>query len=171
MKRPLPWLRPSVTALVVYVLCSLALVSAGYGQSLSLASVPPSPAELAVIEVSLSSPTGKGPTSLQFETTIEGAGVLFVQDPPPSSPGAPPSPKSMRCAPKNSTAKGQTSLCILVGGIDPIPNGKVARLQLGRTEQKGTDPVRVRIDNAFGVYTDLRRISIKPVELAAPVSR
>lgn len=170
MKLRQSWLRHSLSLALFCAVLASALPVAGLGQTLRLDSVRPSATEVAVIEIFLESPPGKGPTALQWEMTVEGAKTTFVQD-APAAPGSTPTGKSIRCGLKGTTPQVQTSFCMLVGGLDAIPNGKVARLQLIGPAPKGTKSVRVKLERVIGVYTDLRRISLKPVELTAPISR
>jgi hypothetical protein len=79
--------------------------------------------------------------------------------------------KAIRCALKDAASNAQTSVCMLVGGLEPIPNGSFARLELSASGEKPAAPVRVRVHHAIGVYRDLRRISLKPVELVLPPSK
>jgi hypothetical protein len=167
MKRPLRFPCHRFLAFLAFLLPILSV--AAQGQSLRLAYARPASAAC-LVEILLDSPAGKAPVALQWETTLESVDLTFVQDALPLKPNAVPG-KSIRCAPKSKTAGAQTFVCMLAGGVDPIPNGAVARLQLTRASGKSTTPVRVRIDQAIGVYKDLRRVSMKPVELVAPAGR
>ena len=122
------------------------------------------------MDISLQSPSGKAPAALQWETTVEGAGLTVTQDAAPRKPNTP-AGKSIRCAAKSTASKTQTFFCLLAGGVDPIPNGNVALIRLGLLRGKQTAPVRIRVGNVIGVGKDLQRTSIRAVELVLPLAR
>lgn len=140
------------------------------GQVLRLSPAPPSSGDLAVVEVSLSSPASEKPTALQWDVTVEGPGVTFIQDVLPSGPKGS-SAKALHCGARNNTAGAKTSFCMLVGGLDPIPDGKIVRIRLAGPTAAGRNGVRVRIEKGVAVFRDLRRVELAPVELAVPAAR
>jgi hypothetical protein len=139
-------------------------------QALRLASAPPAPGDIAVVEISLDAQAGKEPTGLQWELTVEAPGVTFLQEVVSRDSKGPSSGKSLYCGTKTDTPTVKTSVCMLIGGIDPIPAGKIARIRIAGPAQPGTDRVRIKLDHSFAVYKDLRRVDLKPVELTLPLS-
>jgi len=163
--RPKPsWLRLSLALIFT------ALFGAEPELKLRLSPRQPSGTEIAVVEISLESPKGKEPTALQWEMTIAGAGLTFVQDVLPVSADSLSPGKAIRCGSRRASKKAQTSFCMLMGGVEPIPAGRIARIQLTGPAPAEARSVQVQLDQIIAVYKDLRRIALKPSGLTVPIS-
>jgi hypothetical protein len=114
-------------ALVLLTICAGSPLRA---QALRLSSAAARPGDQVAIDISLQVPAGLAPQTMQWETTIPDARLSFLEDLLEVGPAAKAADKSFACATKPAAAGQRTLLCILAGGLKPIPNGVIGRLRL-----------------------------------------
>jgi len=136
--------------------------AAGQTLRLSLGAGPPDGP--ATIEISLRSPAGKEPSSLQWVATIPTAQLDFANPIASSGPAAEVAGKSVACAVKDKDGAARTSLCVLSGGEQPIHDGVIAvlRLKIDRHSRRGS--YRIRIDHGISVSKDLTQTTLSVAE-------
>ena len=141
-----------------------------FAQSLRLSAPSAAPGEWVGIEIALKSPPGKEILALQWELEIPARqldlaneramrAVIAVQD----------AGKSVTCAVPKETRDARTLRCVLAGGQKQIPDGKVTSLSLKILENAQPGPIRVRLQNAVAVSSDLERVPFDPAETTVTV--
>jgi hypothetical protein len=142
--------------------------SALFGQTLHFAPAYATPGENIAIEISLMSPKGMEPSTLQWQTTIPLAKVGPLEETTPG-PTAKVAGKTVSCAVKSKTAGTYTTTCMLYGGQDSIKDGVCAILKLRIAPDVPPGAFRIRVDEALAVYKDLERVPIEPTETVVTV--
>ena len=137
-------------------------------QSIHLAPVTGVPGGKIVIEISLKSPEGQHPSTLQWQTTIPLAKVGPLEE-ITLGPDVDSRSKSVNCAVKSKTAENYTTVCILAGGQQPIRNGVVAILRLTLAPAVEPGSFRIRMDEGLAIYKDLKRVNLKPAETVVTI--
>ncbi len=137
-------------------------------QSLSLAPASGTPGGKLAVEISLKSPKGQEPSTLQWQTTVPLSKVGLLEETMPG-PAAEAAGKAVNCAVKSKTAETYTTTCILYGGQSGIHDGVVAilRLTLAPTAEPGS--FRIRTAEALAVYKDLKRVTMEPSETTVTI--
>jgi hypothetical protein len=166
--------RASMRTGVSRLFCFLSLFASFPGsvlvaQTLQLSSTEASRGTRVVIEISLKSPQGKEPAALQWEATIPTAELNLVDQEIAIGPAAKDAGKSVTCAVKGRTDKTLTSVCILAGGRQQIPNGVVARLMLKVPQEAPIGPARIQVERAIAVSKDVTEVPMKPTETVVSV--
>ena len=138
------------------------------GQSLRLSSATASPGEPVEIKISLKSPRGREPSTLQWERTIPLDRVIPLEEEAPG-PAARKAHKSVSCALKVKTGMAYTSACIAYGGQEPIPNGVLSVLRLRISPDAKPGSFRIRIGQALAVFKDLERVPLEAAEAVITV--
>jgi hypothetical protein len=137
-------------------------------QSLSLAPAAGAPGGKVAIEISLKSPKGQEPSTLQWQTTVPLAKVGLLEETTPG-PAAEKTGKAVNCAVKSKTAETYTTMCLLYGGQTGIQGGVVAVLRLTIASNAEPGSFRIRASEALAVYKDLKRVAMKPVETTVTI--
>ena len=136
-----------------------------FGQTLRLSSASASPGARISIDISLHSLPGKQPSTLQWEITIPSDRLSFAEDSVSVGPMAQKSGKTVNCAAKGAkTATERTLVCILYGGVDPIPDGVVAQIHFQVPANGTPGSVTVRLDEGLAVFVDLKKIALGPAK-------
>jgi hypothetical protein len=135
---------------------------------LSLAPAAGAPGNKVAIEISLKSPKGREPSTLQWQTTVPLTKVGLLEE---TSPGtaAEKSGKSVNCAVKSKTAETYTTMCILYGADSAVHDGVVAVLRLTLAADAEPGSFRVRIGEVLAVYKDLKRVPMDPAETTVTI--
>lgn len=140
-----------------------------FAQTLQLSSAPASvaPGDRFTIDVSLSSPDGADVSALQWDITAPPTLLRFLPQEATTGAAVHAAGKSVNCAPKASgdSASGSTSICMLYGGRESIPNGVVARLVFHVSPDAAPGPARIRVSQGLAVSKDLKRIPLKDAEI------
>jgi len=139
-----------------------------FGQTLHFAPASAPPGGSVEIEISLKSPKGEEPSTLQWQTTIPLANVGTLEETDPG-PAARAAGKAVSCAVRSKTAETYTTRCILFGGQDSVNDGVIAILKLKIAPDAPRGPFRIRVDEALAVYKDLKRVPIDPTETTVTV--
>jgi len=79
--------------------------------------------------------------------------------------------KSITCKVKAQTADAQTSICMLFGGREPIPDGVVAVMRVKIAPDARPGPARIRVDQAIAVRKDTSKTEMKPVEAVVHIRK
>lgn len=137
-------------------------------QRLSLAPATGAPGGKVAIEISLKSPKGQEPSTLQWQTTVPLAKVGQFEETTPG-PAAETAGKAVNCAVKSKTAETYTTMCILYGGQLGIHDGVVATLRLTIASNAGPGSFRIRTGEALAVYRDLKRVAIHSAETTVTI--
>jgi hypothetical protein len=118
------------------------------------------------LEVALRSPAGKAPLALQWETTIPAGQLSLVDRNLPPGPALQATEKSLNCSVRVAKTKGSaefTSVCIIAGGLAPIPDGVVALLRIQVAPDAPTGFHRLRVEG-IAVARDLKETPLKVTE-------
>ena len=118
------------------------------------------------LEIALRSPAGKAPVALQWETSIPAGQLSLVDRNLAPGPALQATDKSLNCSVKLARTKGTaefTSVCIIAGGLAPIPDGVVAllRIQVAPDAAAGFHRLRVK---GIAVAKNLKEASLKVTE-------
>jgi hypothetical protein len=115
------------------------------------------------LEISFDSAGAKVPTALQWEIMIPAGQLSFVDQNPDLGPAAQRAEKSVSCRAQLLRAKDGDkfgSVCILAGGLKPIPNGVVALIRLQISPEARLEPQRVQA-TGFAVYQDGKEARVR----------
>jgi len=140
-------------------------------QNLRISSATAVRGEMVALEISLDSAPGKEPVALQWDVTIPAGQLSFVEHDPPAGPAARAADKSMACVVKLLKLKDAdkfTLVCIVAGGLKPIPNGLVALLRLQVSPEARVESQQVYL-RGFAVDKDAGETPFKEVETAVTV--
>jgi hypothetical protein len=121
------------------------------------------------IQISLSSPSGAEPSSMQWETTVPAAQLALTDENLPPGPAAKSAGKTVSCKLKTKTAATHTWICVLFGGQEPIPNGVIAVLRLRILPDARLGPSRIRVDQGLAVTKDLKRVNLDAAETVVTI--
>ena len=141
-----------------------------YAQNLRLTPTEGAPGDNVNIAISLKSPKGQEPSTLQWEITIPLDKVGPLQE-TSTAAAAQAEGKSLICSVKSKTTEVYTTVCILAGGQQPIRNGAVAIFHLTLSPNAPPGQFRIRLDEAIAVYKDLRRKAMEPTETTVTVRK
>ena len=104
-------------------------------------------------------------TALQWELEIA-AGALDLEDAPLTR--APlvvkDAGKSLSCVVSQESAERLLLPCILAGGQEPIPAGTIVLLSMKVGPKAKAGVARIRLQNAFGVTSELKQVPIEPAD-------
>jgi hypothetical protein len=134
------------------------------GQSLQISSAKASRGGRVTLQVVLTSPAGREPLGLQWETTFPVDRLV------PFGPGVSlgavtrAAGKSVQCAATPQAGESAGSKCILIGGRQPIHNGVIARLQFRVPPKAPEGSARVLVDQCSAVFKDLKQTPLPAVE-------
>jgi hypothetical protein len=152
--------------------CLLIFQSPLFAQTLHISPVTASPGEQVALEISFTSPPGREPSTLQWETSIPIAQLSFLEESLSPGPSARTAGKSLNCRVKTGkTAGTQTSACILFGGQEPIHDGVVAVLHLKVLAGITSRTPQIHIDQALAVTKNLNRYPLPPVKTVVRIHR
>jgi hypothetical protein len=151
-----------------YCLVSLLLPSALLAQRLQITPASVLRGRLVSIPISLQSAAGKEPSTMQWEVTSP-LSFTPVEENPPPGPAAKAAGKTVACKLKTKTSNAQTWICLLYGGLKPIPNGVIAVLRFGVPSDAPPGPARIRIDQGLAVTRDLKRTVLDAVEAVVTI--
>jgi hypothetical protein len=131
-------------------------------QTFSLRPASAGPSEPFTIDLSFK-PGDKAVSTLQWETRVPSSHLAFQQESAAIGAAARAAGKAVSCSVKSTTRETQTSVCILYGGQNPIPDGVVAVLHL-KALPKARGTVRIRVEQGLAVSKELQRFPVEPVE-------
>ena len=142
-------------------LACLFLISFGASaQSLHLSSASGAPGEDIFVRISLDSPPGRSPATLQWELVFP-AQILELRKPAvEQSPAVRSAGKSLTCAERSTYAQ----VCILAGGQRPIANGVIAFVRLKIRADAKTGMINIRAVKVQGAAPDLKLLHVNDAE-------
>jgi hypothetical protein len=134
-------------------------------------STPSARAERVDVDLSLQTPAGKEPSTLQWEAILPIGQATLVDGFPQTGAAAQAAGKIVSCSAKTREADSLTILCLAFGGAKPLGNGVVARFsfRISPTARKG--PAVVRLKRAIAVTADLKRTDIPDTSVAIPIPK
>jgi hypothetical protein len=144
--------------------------ASSFGQSLRLSHPSAPPGEWISLEVSLRSPAGREPSTLQWEAAIP-YGQLMLLEENLAGPAARAAGKNLSCVVKSKTETIYTTVCMLYGGQERIRNGVVARMRVRLAAEAREGDIRIGVANALAVLPDAQRIPIEPVETSIRIRK
>jgi hypothetical protein len=153
---------------VLIALAAAPLVSRA--QSLHLAPAAGTPGSSIAIEISLKSPKGQEPSTLQWQITIPLEKVGPLQE-TSTGPAAQAAGKSVICSIKSTTTEAYTTVCMLAGGQQSIRNGTIAVFHLTLPPTAAPGSFQIRLDEGLAVDKDLKRKAIEPSETTVTVRK
>jgi len=131
------------------------------GQTVAFAPASGRPGDTVAVKISLKSPEGKQPSTLQWQTTTPLANVDKLEETVPA-PAIKAAGKGVTCAVVSKTAETYTTRCILAGGQTSIPDGLIAILNLKIAAGATAGRFEIRVDKALAVSQDLTRVEMPP---------
>ena len=112
------------------------------------------------MEISVETPAAQRPATLAFEVVYPAEAVTLLKDGPAIAPAAARAGKSLGCTGRWVDApRTYAYRCILTGGLEPLPNGPAAILEMQArpTATPGSWPVRVQqIEGATAAVKKVR---------------
>jgi hypothetical protein len=151
--------------------CALVLFTqlALCGQTLQISSAKASRGKRVTLQVVLTSPAGREPLGLQWETIFPADQLVPLEGGISLGPVTRAAGKSVQCAAKPQAGGTSGTKCILIGGQKPIPNGVIALLQFSVLSKAPEGSARVRVDPATAVFKDLKQTQLPAVEAVVKI--
>ena len=146
-------MRVTLLGFACLIVCSLP----GCGQTLHVSPVEGAPGQSVAVEISLDSPKGKAPATLQWVTVFPAQLLEMESRGPEAGRAAKDSGKTVTCAER----KPYSHVCILTGGKGPIANGPIATFHFKIRTNAPPGTSAVRIEGAQGVTLNLQTVSLK----------
>ena len=154
--------------LACLIVCALPLL----GQSLQITGDEGAPGEQVSVKIVLSSPAGKEPAALQWETSFPAKQLTLAGAAPLIGFAAHGAGKTINCSGTVDTKKGRiVHRCLLVGGNKLIANGPVAVLTLKISPAARPGKIPIRIEHAMAVSGSAEKTDLKDSEDAITVRR
>jgi hypothetical protein len=147
------WIRIAALALLLPALPAVA-------QQLRISSASGTRGNAVSIAVVLTSPAGKAPAALEWETRGPAGQLEPEAERAMIGKRAAKAGKTLRCA----VREGNALRCIIAGGKNAIPNGEVAKLYFRIPARAIAGDAQVRLVNGGAVTSDARRTPIPPAE-------
>jgi len=135
-----------------------------FGQVFELSLPRTAPGRDVVVELSITSPSGREPSALQWEISFPTVQIRLIKGSPQLGPVAQAADKLITCAPRAKTSETQTMVCLVLGGQKSIASGVVAKFSFEIQKPAPSETARVRIDRGLAVSADLKRADIPSVE-------
>ena len=139
-----------------------------WAQSLQILPAPASGTNGGAFQIMIVTPKPPSPASLQWSIRTSDAVTIDVQQ-ITAATSAKEAGKSLTCAPaasKDKQIQERKWLCILAGGLRPIPDGSVALVRF--TAASGSR-VLFQIGDALGASADGKAITYRGAEASLPV--
>jgi hypothetical protein len=133
---------------------------AGSAQTLTIAPVHTSPGAEFQVEISLTSPAGKAPPILKWDTIFPAQLLDVVGSGPEAGNAGKDSGKSIACA----MQKPYSYTCVLFGGEKPIENGVIATIRFKVHADVPPGKIAIRVQKIESATVDFKRFNLDDAE-------
>ncbi len=165
------WKSGLAAPLPAIAIALLGLLQSAAGQSLRVSTSGGAPGKPVTIEVAFDPKSGQETVALQWELEVASNHLeLDTKQPGQVTTAAQAAGKSLNCARATAADQHGPVRCILIGGDQGVPAGKVAvfTAQVPATAQPGT--ARIRFDHILALTRDLKQIPLKAVETTVKIT-
>ena len=140
--------------------CWLAWVTmtAAWGQTLQIPPVTVNRESANILRLVLTGRPGHPVSALQWELIVP-RGLQIDAPHVVVGTAAESAGKSISCSNRNAP-KGKICVCVLIGGVQPIPDGAIAIVKFSTSGNTPKGKATVRVQNILGVSADLKKLPV-----------
>jgi hypothetical protein len=135
------------------------MMTAAWGQTLQIPPVAVNRASANILRLIFTGRPDHPVSALQWELIVPRGLRIDAPDVVPGT-AAESAGKSISCSNRPAPKDGKICVCVLIGGIQPIPDGAIAIVKFSTPGNAPKGKATVRMQNILGVSADLKKLPV-----------